>query len=195
MAKIRKDRRVANMTLTKILWIDSYTNSSTPELSELETEGFDLAFSMPCDLTDGQILSAQAIVISLEQDTALLTSIQQQQAFLKSNAPVIVRVDRANFELGILATHTPNAPQPSLEYNVTKYYTSCNGTNPLDGPFNEALNGVGAATTNIEQLQVRHLSLATPPVECAHTITYSRMRACNDVLILTNTLTHARGAV
>ena len=101
VAKIRKDRRVAKMTSTKILWIDSHKDSSTPELSELETEGFDLAFSMPCDLTDGQILSAQAIIISLEQDTALLTSIQQQQAFLKSNAPIIVRVDTV---LGLRAT-------------------------------------------------------------------------------------------
>jgi len=120
VAKIRKDRRVANMTLTKILWIDSYTNSSTPELTELETEGFDLAFSMPCDLTDGQILSAQAIVISLEQDTALLTSIQQQQAFLKSNAPIIVRVDRANFELGILAMRNGAATVVPTQQNDVK---------------------------------------------------------------------------
>jgi len=108
------------MTLTKILWIDSYTNSSTPELSGLETEGFDLAFSMPCELTDGQILSAQAIVISLEQDTALLTSIQQQQAFLKSNAPVIVRVDRANFELGILAMRNGAATVVPTQQNDVK---------------------------------------------------------------------------
>ncbi|MBT7564343.1 MAG: sigma-54-dependent Fis family transcriptional regulator [Porticoccaceae bacterium] len=108
------------MTSTTILWIDSHKDSSTPELTELETEGFDLAFSMPCDLTDGQILSAQAIVISLEQDTALLTSIQQQQAFLKSNAPIIVRVDRGNFELGILAMRNGAATVVPTQQNDVK---------------------------------------------------------------------------
>merc|ERR1711939_424566 len=49
-------------------------------------------------------------------------------------------------------------PQPSLEYNVTRYYVECSGVNPLNEPYDEAVVGVDAATTFIEQIQEQYCS-------------------------------------
>ena len=36
-------------------------------------------------------------------------------------------------------------PQPSMEYNVSRYFITCTGTNPLDDPYDEATEGVNEA--------------------------------------------------
>mmetsp|Transcript_93268 Transcript_93268/g.266679 ORF Transcript_93268/g.266679 Transcript_93268/m.266679 type:complete len:419 (+) Transcript_93268:100-1356(+) len=47
-------------------------------------------------------------------------------------------------------------PQPSMQYNVSRFYITCTGDNPLDDPYDEAVRGVNEATTYTLTIQEQY---------------------------------------
>jgi two-component system response regulator FlrC len=72
-------------------------------ISDLERGDIQIQHVSPSDLSDDELQSAHGLVLTVYEDLNLLTHIQASLSKFNLAVPIIVRVDRDNFELGISA--------------------------------------------------------------------------------------------
>ena len=107
---------------TTILWIKANSEELLPKLSNLKEYGINIASTPSGRLSDSQLLAANAIVVTLDTDCELLTSLQVRTKQLNLSIPIIVRVDRNNFELAILAMRKgATTVMPSEQHDVQEW--------------------------------------------------------------------------
>ena len=93
-----------------------------PKLSNLKEYGINIASTPSGRLSDGQLRAAHAIVVTLESDCDLLISLQLRNKQLNLSIPIIVRVERNNFELAILAMRKgATTVIPSEQHDVQEW--------------------------------------------------------------------------
>ena len=107
---------------TTILWVKASGEELLPKLLNLKEYGINIASTPSGRLSDSQLIAANAIVVTLERDCELLTALQLRKKQLNLSIPIIVRVDRNNFELAILAMRNGAATViPSEQHDVQEW--------------------------------------------------------------------------
>lgn len=92
---------MAKTNMMAVLWLDPLEQLSAETLSTFSAQGLALTQILPTALTDDEIISADVVVLNLSRDIDLLKQIQTRQAALSAAAPIVARVSRDMFELGI----------------------------------------------------------------------------------------------
>jgi two-component system response regulator FlrC len=86
-----------------VLWFDSNRPLSPAEVTDFAGQGLAIQQVDGTELDSAALFTAQLVVVSLVQSTHALKELQSRLAAASSTAPIIARVDRSNFELGIRA--------------------------------------------------------------------------------------------
>ena len=86
-----------------VLWLDPLEQLSSVELSAFTAQGLAVSQSSSANLSDEDISSADVVVVSLSRNVDLLKQLQSRQASVNAIAPIVARVPREMFELGIEA--------------------------------------------------------------------------------------------
>tara|TARA_B100000767_G_C19772397_1_gene540741 strand:+ start:688 stop:2091 length:1404 start_codon:yes stop_codon:yes gene_type:complete len=116
---------VKKVNSTTILWINNSSDAFPSKLSSLKEHDINVASTPSANLTDGQLSSSNAVVLTLEKDCDLLCSIEARKKRLNLSTPIIVRVNRNNFELAILAMRNGAATCiPSEQHDVQHWIES-----------------------------------------------------------------------
>ena len=120
---------------TTILWIKANSEELLPKLSNLKEYGINIASTPSGRLSDSQFLAADAIVVTLDRNCELLTSLQVRKKQLNLSMPIIVRVDRNNFELAILAMRKgATTVMPSEQHDVQEWLDTFALAKTADSP-------------------------------------------------------------
>ena len=116
---------MAALNCTTLIWIDHLTMESAPILMELENQGLEIIQTDAKNLKNTDIAKTDAIVVRIDTDIGLISRIQARLIEVNSVAPLIVRVDRSDFELAIQAmrkgatTVVPAEQHTLLDWNET----------------------------------------------------------------------------
>ena len=94
---------MAKLNNISVLWIDQQATLSIDQLAAFAEQGMAVHCAASAELSEDTFVGAQVIVLNLSQCTGLLKQVQNAQIMANSTAPVIARVQRDNFELGIQA--------------------------------------------------------------------------------------------
>jgi len=94
---------VANNNVMAVLWLDPLEQLSSVEISAFTAQGLAVSQSSSANLSDEDISSADVVVVSLSRNVDLLKQVQARQASVNAIAPIVARVPREMFELGIEA--------------------------------------------------------------------------------------------
>ncbi|MDG1495046.1 MAG: sigma-54 dependent transcriptional regulator [Porticoccaceae bacterium] len=94
---------MTNHKMIDVLWFDSNRPLSPPEVMWFAEQGLAITQVDGSELEDTTLCSAQMIVVTLNQSTQMLKQVQARLAAVSSAAPIVARVERSNFELGIRA--------------------------------------------------------------------------------------------
>ena len=86
-----------------VLWFDSSRPLSPAEVMDFAGQGLAIQQVDGTELDSAALFTAQLVVVSLVQSTQALKELQSRLAAASSAAPIIARVDRSKFELGIRA--------------------------------------------------------------------------------------------
>lgn len=89
------------MESTSLVWIEQPEDQQAHLLEALEMRGMNIILRSFEGLSDEDISKASAIVITAQSDISLVADVQSRQARLNCSSPLIVRVDREDFELAI----------------------------------------------------------------------------------------------
>ena len=101
-----------------VLWVGPPCDESSLMIDELTSQGITIDQVVAVNITADNLRSAQGVIVTLEDDIEPLLEVKSRQTKAKSSAPVIVRVERENFELGILAMrHGATTVVPMQNYN------------------------------------------------------------------------------
>ncbi len=93
---------MTNHKMIDVLWLDSTAQLSPVEVTTFAENG--LAITQTGAEPDNvELFGAQLVVVSLTESTQCLKDIQSRLSAVNSSAPIIARVERSNFELGIRA--------------------------------------------------------------------------------------------
>ncbi|MBT5106357.1 MAG: sigma-54-dependent Fis family transcriptional regulator [Porticoccaceae bacterium] len=84
-----------------VIWFDSNRPLSPTEVTTFAEQGLAITQADITEPANTALFSAQLIVVTLSQSTEELKELQSHLAAANSSAPIIARVDRSNFELGI----------------------------------------------------------------------------------------------
>ena len=87
----------------KILWVGPLCSESSLMIEDLKSHGVIIDQAAVTDAIGDKLPMVQGVIIALETDIEPLHKVRSEQTKSKSSIPMIVRVDRDNFELGILA--------------------------------------------------------------------------------------------
>ena len=98
---IHKYLKGIDMEPISLVWIEQSACHQTQLLEALKARGMKIILRTFGSLSDEDINKSSAIVITVQSDTSLVEKIQSRQTRLKSSSPIIVRVDRSDFELAI----------------------------------------------------------------------------------------------
>ena len=94
---------MAKLNNISVLWIDQQATLTVDQLAAFAEQGMAVHCAASAELSEDTFVGAQVIVLNLSQCTGLLKQVQNAQIMANSTAPVIARVQRDNFELGIQA--------------------------------------------------------------------------------------------
>jgi two-component system response regulator FlrC len=94
---------VTDHKMIDVLWFDSIRPLSPAEVMTFAEQGLAITQINGTEPASAALFSAQMIVVTLSQSTQALKELQSRLAAVNSSAPIIARVDRNNFELGIRA--------------------------------------------------------------------------------------------
>ena len=89
------------MAPLSILWVDQFADIPTSLRTELTNQGVELICKALDTLHDAEIIQASAIVVRIKSTISLVMDIQKRQSQMNSSAPLVVRVDRNDFELAV----------------------------------------------------------------------------------------------
>ncbi|MDG1307835.1 MAG: sigma-54 dependent transcriptional regulator [Porticoccaceae bacterium] len=90
---------MAKTNMMTVLWLDPLEQLSAETISVFRAQN--LAVIQPAAAADDEIISADVVVVNLCRDIDLLKQVQARQAALSAAAPIVARVSRDMFELGI----------------------------------------------------------------------------------------------
>ena len=86
-----------------VLWFDSNRVLSQVEVLDFAEQGLAITQVDGIEPNNAALFTAQLLVVTLDQSIQELKQLQSRLTAANSAAPIIVRVDRSNFELGIRA--------------------------------------------------------------------------------------------
>lgn len=89
--------------MINVLWFDSNRPLSPTEVVNYAGQGLAITQVHGAEPDNAALLAAQLLVVTLDQSTQGLKQLQARLAAASSAAPIVARVDRSNFELGIRA--------------------------------------------------------------------------------------------
>ena len=89
------------MESTSLVWIEQPQDQQAHLLEALDARGMNIILRSFQGLSDEDISKSGAIVITAQSDTSLVEDVQSRQTRLNCSSPLIVRVDRGDFELAI----------------------------------------------------------------------------------------------
>jgi len=92
---------VTDHKMIDVIWFDSNRPLSPTEVTTFAELGLAVTQADITEPANAALCSAQLIVVTLTQSTDELKELQSHLATANSSAPIIARVDRSNFELGI----------------------------------------------------------------------------------------------
>ena len=98
---IHKYLKGIDMESISLVWIEQSACHQTQLLEAFKARGMKIISRKFGSLSDEDINKSSAIVITVQSDTSLVEEIQSRQTRLNSSSPIIVRVDRSDFELAI----------------------------------------------------------------------------------------------
>ena len=102
----------------KILWVGPLCSESSLMIEDLKSHGVFIDQSAATDAIGEKLSMIQGVIVALETDIEPLRKVRSEQTKSKSSVPMIVRVDRDNFELGILAMrHGATTVVPMQNHN------------------------------------------------------------------------------
>jgi two-component system response regulator FlrC len=94
---------VAKTNMMAVLWLDPLEQLGSAELSAFTAQGLAINQASSATLADEDIINADVVVIHLSRNIDLLKQLQTRQTAISTIAPIIARVPREMFELGIEA--------------------------------------------------------------------------------------------
>lgn len=94
---------MAKTTMMAVLWLDPLEQIGSAALSAFNAQGLAVSQSSSASLNDDDIINADVVVVNLSRDTDLLKELQSRQTAISAVVPIIARVPREMFELGIEA--------------------------------------------------------------------------------------------
>merc|ERR1711965_1225532 len=101
-----------------VLWVGPPCDESSLMIDEVTSQGITIDQVIAVNITADNLRTAQGVIVTLEDDIEPLLEVKSRQTKAKSSAPVIVRVERENFELGILAMrHGATTVVPMQNHN------------------------------------------------------------------------------
>ena len=89
--------------MIEVLWFDSQQALAHHEAVAFAEQGLAVFQADIKEASDSALISAQLVVVTLNQSINELKQLQARLTAVCSSAPIIARVDRNNFELGIRA--------------------------------------------------------------------------------------------
>lgn len=92
---------MANTKMMAVLWLDPLEQLGPEALAAFNAQGLALSQIQITALGDDDIIDADVVVVNLSRNIDLLKQIQARQAAVSAPAPIIARVSREMFELGI----------------------------------------------------------------------------------------------
>lgn len=94
---------MAKLNNISVLWVDQQATLTADQTASFAEQGIAIQCVASVDQAEGAVVSAQAVVVNLNENTELLKQVQLLQTQVNATAPIIARVQRDNFELGIQA--------------------------------------------------------------------------------------------
>jgi len=94
---------VTDHNMIEVLWFDSQQALAHHEAVAFAEQGLAVFQADIKEASDSALISAQLVVVTLNQSINELKQLQARLTAVCSSAPIIARVDRNNFELGIRA--------------------------------------------------------------------------------------------
>ncbi len=94
---------MAKLNNISVLWVDQQATLTADQTASFAEQGIAIQCVASVDQAEGAVVSAQAVVVNLNENTELLKQVQLLQTRVNATAPIIARVQRDNFELGIQA--------------------------------------------------------------------------------------------
>ena len=89
------------MESTSLVWIEQSEDNQAHLIEALQARGMNIILRSFAELSDEDISKSSAIVITAQSDINLVEDVQSRQTRLNCSSPLIVRVDREDFELAI----------------------------------------------------------------------------------------------
>jgi hypothetical protein len=89
------------MESTSLVWIEQSEDHQAHLIEALQARGMNIILRSFAELSDEDISKSSAIVMTAQSDVNLVKDVQSRQTRLNCSSPLIVRVDRENFELAI----------------------------------------------------------------------------------------------
>jgi two-component system, response regulator FlrC len=93
---------VTDPKMIDVLWLDPDQPLSHAEVLQYAENGLNL-IQADAELDSIELIGAQLVVVNLSESTHYLKKVQSRLAEINSSAPLVARVDRHNFQLGIRA--------------------------------------------------------------------------------------------
>lgn len=94
---------MAKLNNISVLWIDQQATLTDDQTASFAEQGIAIQCATSVEQAEDAIVSAQAVVVNLSENAELLKRVQSVQTRVNATAPIIARVQRDNFELGIQA--------------------------------------------------------------------------------------------
>ena len=94
---------MAKLNNISVLWIDQQATLTDDQAASFVEQGIAIQCMASVEQAEDAFIAAQAVVVNLSENTELLKQVQLVQTRVNATAPIIARVQRDNFELGIQA--------------------------------------------------------------------------------------------
>jgi len=126
---------VTDCKMIDVLWFDSNRSLSQAEVMDFAGQGLAIQQVDGTGPDSAALFTAQLVVVSLVQSTQALKELQSRLAAASSTTPIIARVDRSNFELGIRAMREgalsviSNGPFDAAEWSEVLELAQCQPVN------------------------------------------------------------------
>ena len=91
------------MESAPLFWIEQSEDHQAHLIEALQARGMNIILRSFAELSDEDISKSSAIIMTAQSDISLVEDVQSRQARLNCSSPLIVRVDREDFELAIEA--------------------------------------------------------------------------------------------
>ena len=91
------------MESAPLFWIEQSEDHQAHLIEALQARGMNIILRSFAELSDEDISKSSAIIMTAQSDISLVEDVQSRQTRLNCSSPLIVRVDREDFELAIEA--------------------------------------------------------------------------------------------